>query len=132
MKCYLVSQAKRLDELENKSIFLYAGDFHVMKNFMVVIWDVLDGSGLDDILGCIYKAAAHRAVLNVYNFNYSLRCCKIIYTALSILFLDSFIKTTSSSTTNTTINIIDKLKEILKSIPSDYAVNDKKKIFFLL
>jgi hypothetical protein len=42
---------------------------------MIIIWDVLNGSGIEDILSCIYKAAAHRAIINVHNFNYSLRCC---------------------------------------------------------
>ena len=105
-----------------------------MKNYMVVIWDVLNGSGIEDVLGCIYKAAAHRSIMSVHNFNYSLRCCKLVYTALSMLFLDSFIKTLSSSSSSssptTTTDIIEKLKEMLKSIPSDYAVGNIKQQWF--
>ncbi|CAF1212257.1 unnamed protein product [Rotaria sordida] len=122
-------KAKWLNETDNKSIFCYPGDFHIMKNYMIVIWDVLNGSGIEDVLGCIYKAAAHRAIMNVHNFNYSLRCCKLIYTALSILFFESFIKTLSASST-TTNHIIIKLKEILKCIPSYYAVQNKRQEWF--
>jgi hypothetical protein len=98
---------------------------------MVVIWGVLKGSGIEDVLGCIYKAAAHRSIMNVHNFNYSLRCCKLIYTGLSTLFFDSYIKTFSSPSTSTTATVnIEKLKEILKSTPSDYVLNVTKQQWF--
>jgi hypothetical protein len=34
-----------------------------MKNTMIVIWDVLEGSGIEEVLGLIYKGASLRAVL---------------------------------------------------------------------
>lgn len=91
---------------------------------MVVIWDVLDGSGIGDVLAFVYKGAVHRSIMNVHNFNYSLRCCKLVYTALAEIFFNSFLKTLSTSTT--TPNIIMNLKKILKRIPSDYVITDKK------
>ncbi|CAF4678307.1 unnamed protein product, partial [Rotaria sp. Silwood2] len=45
----------------------------MMKCAMVVIWDILQGSGIDDLIGELYKGATHRAVLAVANFNKSLR-----------------------------------------------------------
>jgi hypothetical protein len=98
-------------------MFIYAGDFHIMKNYMIIIWDVLNGSGVEDIFACIYKAAAHRAAMNVHNFNYSLRCCKLLYSALSMLFIESFIKTSLSSSQTT--------------IPSDYATDAEKQTWFI-
>lgn len=86
---------------------------------MIVIWDVLAGSGVEDIIALIYKAAAHAATMKVQSFNYSLRCCKLIYTAMSMLFLESFFKSNSSSIIAT---VKDQLKDIFKSIPSDFAV----------
>ncbi|CAF0968968.1 unnamed protein product [Didymodactylos carnosus] len=117
--------AKRLDPIDNKSIFVYPDDFHTMKNFMIVIWDVLNGSGIEDAFGLIYKAAAHRAMLNVHNFNYSLRPCKLLYTALAMLFIESFVKTSVTSA-----RIIDDLKKTLANIPSDYAVTNIKQQWF--
>jgi hypothetical protein len=96
---------------------------------MIIIWDVLNGSGVEDIFACIYKAAAHRAAMNVHNFNYSLRCCKLLYSALSMLFIESFIKTSLSSS-QTTIPI-DKIKQILEAIPSDYATDAEKQTWFI-
>ena len=55
-------------------VFVYAGDLHILKNYMIVVWDVLNGSGIEDILERIYKGAAHRAVMNVHNLSYSLYC----------------------------------------------------------
>jgi hypothetical protein len=112
-------------------VFLYAGDFHIMKKYMVVIWDVLNGSGVEDVLGCIYKAAAHRSILNVHNVNYSLRCCKLVYTALSVLFFEAFIKASTSSTPSLpTTGFVETLKGILKSIPSDYTIATMKQQWF--
>ena len=97
---------------------------------MVVIWDVLNGSGIEDVLGYIYKAAAHRSILNVHNFNYSLRCRKLIYTALSILLFDSFFKTFLFSSSIEKGDVIIKLKDLMKSMPSDYSKKTKKEEWF--
>jgi hypothetical protein len=45
-----------------RHVTIYAGDFHLMKNTMIVIWDVLEGSGVEEVLGLIYKGASLRAV----------------------------------------------------------------------
>jgi hypothetical protein len=132
-KSFLLLQVKRMHGVDNKLIFLYPGDFHIMKNYMIVIWDVLNGSGVEDVLEFIYKGAAHRSVMNVHNFNYSLRSCKLLYTSLGILIIETFIKSLSSSpsSSSTTAININKLKEILEDIPSDFAVLDKKQQWFI-
>jgi hypothetical protein len=45
-----------------KNVFVYVGDFHLMKNMMVVMWGVLQGSGIEDILENIYKGATLRSI----------------------------------------------------------------------
>ena len=45
------------------NVFIYVGDFHLMKNMMVVIWSILEGSGIEDILENIYKSATLRSIL---------------------------------------------------------------------
>jgi hypothetical protein len=72
-----------------------------MKNYTIVIWDVPTGSGIEDILASVYKGAAHRSIMNVHNFNYLLRCCKLVYTALAVIFFNSFYETLSTSSTST-------------------------------
>ena len=34
-----------------------------MKNLMVVIWDVLEESGIEEVIGQLYKGASLRAIL---------------------------------------------------------------------
>ena len=109
-------------------IFVCAGDFHILKNYMIVVWDVLNGSAVEDILECIYKGAAHRAVINVHNLNYSLRCCKLLYSALLILIIESFVKSSLSSTS--TSNDIQKLQQLLQILPSEYASDKEKQFWF--
>ncbi len=41
----------------------------MMKCEMIVIWDLLEGSGIDTLIGHLYKGATHRAVLAVAHFN---------------------------------------------------------------
>ncbi len=43
-------------------IFVYAGDFHLMKNMMIVIWSILKGSGIEDIFETRYKGATLRSI----------------------------------------------------------------------
>lgn len=94
---------------------------------MIVIWDVLAGSGVEDVIALIYKAAAHAATMKVQSFNYSLRCCKLVYTALSMLFLQSFFKSNSSSII---VGFKRQLQEIFGSIPSEFANTKKKQDWF--
>lgn len=98
-----------------------------MKNYMILIWDVLNGSGVEDVLGLIYKAAAHRSIFNVHNFNYSLRSCKLIYTALSILFYESFLQQFYSTASD---EVVKRFKRTLQTIPSDYTVATIKQEWF--
>ncbi|CAF1392249.1 unnamed protein product, partial [Didymodactylos carnosus] len=118
-------KAKRQNPLEFQNIMIYAGDFHVMKNYMVVVWDVLNGSGVDDVLGAIFKGATLRSILTVHHFNKSLRCCKLLYTALSMLFMESFFNTSSSG-----VSITDALRTTLEQAPSEYVVDKTHKQWF--
>ncbi|CAF4252684.1 unnamed protein product, partial [Rotaria sp. Silwood2] len=98
--------------LEFEGIFLYPGDFHMMKCAMVVIWDILQGSGIDDLIGELYKGATYRAVLAVANFNKSLRTIKLLYTALSIIINNEFILTLP-------VEIFDEMEVCMNKIPTD-------------
>lgn len=100
-----------------------------MMNYLIIIWDVLNGSGIEDIFPSIYKGAALRTGMCVRDFDYYLRCCKFLYTALSMLFIESFIKTSLSSSS---IKIpMDNLKNILENVPSDDATNEEKQTWFV-
>ncbi|CAF1288798.1 unnamed protein product, partial [Didymodactylos carnosus] len=45
---YVLSKyAKQNNPIDYQLITIYPGDFHLMKNLMIVIWDVLDGSGIE-------------------------------------------------------------------------------------
>ncbi|CAF4187652.1 unnamed protein product, partial [Didymodactylos carnosus] len=125
-------KAKGLNAIEFEDITIYAGDFHLMKNFQIVIWDVLTGSGIEDVLGCIYKGASLKSIWNVHHFNKSLRCCKLLYTALSILFLQSFCEALLTTATSSSLSpsIIDILQETITEIPSEYAIDDIKQKWF--
>ncbi|CAF1137322.1 unnamed protein product [Didymodactylos carnosus] len=125
-------KAKGLNSIEFEDITIYAGDFHLMKNFQIVIWDVLTGSGIEDVLGCIYKGASLKSIWNVHHFNKSLRCCKLLYTALSILFLRSFCEALLTTATSSSLSpsIINILQETITEIPSEYAIDDIKQKWF--
>ncbi|CAF1553809.1 unnamed protein product, partial [Didymodactylos carnosus] len=104
-------EVKQTNPFDFRGITIYAGDFHVMKNYMIVVWDVLDGSGIEDILGYFYKGASLRSIFVVHHFNKSLRCCKLLYTALSMLLIQSFLKSLPS--------FVDKVKLIVRDISND-------------
>ncbi|CAF1154261.1 unnamed protein product, partial [Didymodactylos carnosus] len=135
-------KAKQNNPGDYELIMIYPGDFHLMKNLMIVIWDVLDGSGIEDVFGFLYKGVSLRSILNVHHFNKSLRCIKLLYTALELLLFDSFITTTTqlqtsstsssfaSPTTLTSHSTIEKLKTNLLAIPSDYARDTIKQEWF--
>jgi hypothetical protein len=134
---------KRRNSYEYDKIFIYPGDFHFVKNTMILIWDVLDGSGIDSVLERLYKGATLRAILNVHHFNHSLRACKLLYTALSVLLLDAFfefaialpqptqpITTTATSSSLMPSCILEKLIPILRNIPSDFSKDHNKQEWF--
>ncbi|CAF1309847.1 unnamed protein product, partial [Didymodactylos carnosus] len=106
----LEMKAKKIStEFEN--VLIYPGEFHIMKNMMILVWDVLQGTGIEDIIGELYKAAALRSILNVHHFNKSLRSCKLIYTALSILIMEEFLKTSPSTA---------KIKSMIAKAPNEH------------
>ncbi|CAF0950439.1 unnamed protein product, partial [Didymodactylos carnosus] len=107
---------------EFQALTIYAGDFHLMKCYMVVIWDVLEGSGLETIISYIYKGASLRSIFNVHHFNKSLRCCKLIYTALSMQRFETFLSSTS--------DITDQIKQIISGYPHHYAKDEIKQRWF--
>lgn len=130
---------KRNNPSHYDKTFIYPGDFHFAKNTMILIWDILDGSGIDSVLEQLYRGATLRAILNVHHFNHSLRACKLLFTALSIMLLDSFFEsamnppqmqpiTTTSSTGPS--SVLDDLLPILSEIPSHFAKGARKQEWF--
>ncbi|CAF3933472.1 unnamed protein product [Rotaria sp. Silwood2] len=111
-----------------KNVFIYPGDFHLMKNMMVVIWSILEGSGIEQVFENIYKAAALRSIFRAHHFNKSLRSCKLLYTALYILLLEAFFD--HASTSSLSINCIENLKCIINKIPSEFATDDISQKWF--
>ncbi|CAF1502366.1 unnamed protein product [Adineta steineri] len=118
----------RNDPDEYASVFLYPGDFHLMKTTMIVIWQILDGSGIDDVLNITYKGATLRSILNVHHFNKSLRCCKLLYTALYMLFIQSY--WTSNSCTSTSPSLFEKSHSLFKNIPNKFNIDSIKQKWF--
>ncbi|CAF3938297.1 unnamed protein product [Rotaria sp. Silwood1] len=111
-----------------KNIFIYPGDFHLMKNMMVVLWNLLKGSGIEDVFENIYKDATLSSVFEVRHFNRSLRCCKLLYTALHVLCIEAFFDQTSISLS--TSDCMKNLKSVMLQIPSEYAADDISQKWF--
>ena len=111
--------------LDFENVFLYPGDFHMMKCSMVVIWNTLEESGIDTLIGCLYKGATLRAILSVAHFNKSLRAIKLLYTALLILLYNEYIKTFSTTMT-------DELDEVMKLRPVDLTNVEKNREWYTL
>ena len=64
----------------------------------------------------------------VRHFSKSLRCCKLLYTALNMLRMEAFFDQTSTSLS--TINCIHTLKSTMKRIPSKFAADDISQKWF--
>lgn len=122
----------RNNPTEYQKIFIYPGDFHFMKTTMIMIWQILDGSGYDDILSTIYKGATLRSILNVSHFNKSFRCCKLLYTALSVLliesYVDSFLPTVTSALNGS--SSLDEFHILFEDGPNEFNVNGIKQKWF--
>ena len=106
-----------------------------MKTTMIVIWKILNGSGLDEILNITYKGATLRSILNVHHFNKSLRCCKLPYTAPYMLLIQSYWTSTSSltinsHTTSTTSSLFEKSHPLFQNIPHEFNVDSIKQKWF--
>jgi hypothetical protein len=97
---------------------------------MIVIWQLLDGSGIDDILTCLYKGATLRSIFNVHHFNKSLRSCKLLYTALSILLIEAY-STSNTSLPNSPCGIVvDEFSLLFQNLPNEYNNDSVKQKWF--
>ncbi|CAF4288541.1 unnamed protein product [Rotaria sp. Silwood2] len=113
------------------NIFIYPGDFHLMKTTMIAMWQILEGSGIEDILSFIYKGATLKSIFNVFHFNKSFRCCKLLYTTLKMLLIESYI--TSNTTTTSTSNysfLPSAIRLIFENIPHEFNVDAIKQTWF--
>ncbi|CAF4092708.1 unnamed protein product, partial [Rotaria magnacalcarata] len=108
----LCMEVKDEEWLNFQNIFLYPGDFHMMKCGMIVIWGMLEESGIDILIGELYKGATHRAVLSVAHFNKSLRTIKLIFTALHILLHNEFVQSLPTT-------LIDQFEQCMNKMPSN-------------
>jgi hypothetical protein len=109
--------------LNFEGILLYPGDFHMMKCAMIVIWGILEDSGIDTLIGQLYKGATHRAVLAVAHFNKSLRAIKLLYTALNIVINNEFILTLPTTMT-------DEMEQCMNKMPTDLTDIDENKEWY--
>ncbi|CAF3390230.1 unnamed protein product, partial [Rotaria sp. Silwood2] len=64
----------------------------------------------------------------VRHFNRSLRCCKLLYTALHVLCIEAFFDQTSISLS--TSDCMKNLKSVMLQIPSEYASDDISQKWF--
>ncbi|CAF3952846.1 unnamed protein product [Rotaria sp. Silwood1] len=116
-------------------VFIYPGDFHLMKNTMIVIWQILECSGIEDILNIIYKGATLKSILNVHHFNKSFRSCKLLYTALQMLLVESYVAANTSlaidtTSTSNSLFLSNELRVLFENIPNEYNTDSVKQIWF--
>jgi hypothetical protein len=64
---------------------------------------------------------------SVRHFNRSLRCCKLLYSALHMLCIEAFFDQTSISSS---ANCMNSLKSVMLQIPSEYASDDISQKWF--
>ncbi|CAF4553069.1 unnamed protein product, partial [Rotaria sp. Silwood2] len=121
----LCIEVKDEQSLNFDGIFLYPGDFHMMRCAMKVIWGVLEESGIDTLIGELYKGATLRAILSVAHFNKSLRAIKLLYTALLIYIHEEFFQTL-------TTDIINEFEQVMSKMPTDLANIEEKKRWYTL
>ncbi|CAF1557992.1 unnamed protein product, partial [Didymodactylos carnosus] len=103
------------------NIYLMAGDFHALKNYMAMIWTILDGSGVHQLIGCIFQGATLRSVFNVTNFNKSLRTIKLLYTSFGICLMREYL---SSNYLHISI------RELLNKTPTTFHTDEYKQKWF--
>ncbi|CAF1012305.1 unnamed protein product [Didymodactylos carnosus] len=107
------------------NLFVMPGDFHIMKNYMILIWLVLDGIGIDDLFGHIYHGATLRSILNVSRFNKSFRCVKLLYTSLYILLIEQFYISLTLSSDPPTMHALKQIQSILSQPPNPTVEGSK-------
>ncbi|CAF2862598.1 unnamed protein product [Rotaria sp. Silwood2] len=111
--CIEVKQNNKL--LFNK-VLPYPGEFRLMKNYMIAVWDILEGSGIDTALGELYKGASLRSIMNCSHFNKSLRAMKLLHSALAALIIHEFLSIVPRE-------IFNDIEVIMQSIPLDVSTN---------
>ncbi|CAF3137029.1 unnamed protein product [Rotaria socialis] len=97
----------------------YPGEFHIMKNYMIAVWDILEYSGIDTALGELYRGASFRSIMNCSHFNKSLRAMKLLHSTLATLLIHQFLN-------DMPIEIVNDLEALLKTIPYDVTSNTLK------
>ena len=102
---------------------------------MIVILQVLDGSGVEDILNVICKGATLISILKVHHFNKSLKPCKLLYTALQMLLIESYVTSNTSLTINTTSTsnsalVFNELRILFENTPNEYNIDSIKQTWF--
>ncbi|CAF4510634.1 unnamed protein product, partial [Didymodactylos carnosus] len=112
-----VIKVKDQNPLEFEGVILLGGDFHALMNYMRMVWSVLDGSGIHELLNYLYQGATLKSVVNVTNFNKSLRATKLLYTALYVTCFEQFLATT---------NVQQSITDALDNIPSFYTQDNVK------
>ncbi|CAF1485822.1 unnamed protein product, partial [Didymodactylos carnosus] len=115
-----VIKVKDQNPLEFEAVILLGGDFHALMNYMRMVWSVLDDSGIHELLNYLYQGATLKSVINVTNFNKSLRATKLLYTALYVACFEQFLTTTNVQQ-NKSVHIDSKMTRMktLKLIDID-------------
>ncbi|CAF5156551.1 unnamed protein product, partial [Rotaria sp. Silwood1] len=92
-------------------------------------------SGIEDILNIIYKGATLKSILNVHHFNKSFRSCKLLYTALQMLLVESYVAANTSlaidtTSTSNSLFLSNELRVLFENIPNEYNTDSVKQIWF--
>ncbi|CAF4815992.1 unnamed protein product [Rotaria sp. Silwood1] len=116
-------EVKENNKLLFNRVLPYPGEFHLMKNYMIVVWGILEGSGIDTALGELYKGASLRSIMNCSHFNKSLRAMKLLHSALAALIIHEFLSIVPRE-------IFDDIEVIMQSIPLDVSTNTCKSAWF--
>ncbi|CAF1443747.1 unnamed protein product, partial [Rotaria sp. Silwood1] len=116
-------EVKENNKLLFNRVLPYPGEFHLMKNYMIVVWGILEGSGIDTALGELYKEASLRSIMNCSHFNKSLRAMKLLHSALAALIIHEFLSIVPRE-------IFNDIEVIMQSIPLDVSTNTCKIAWF--
>jgi hypothetical protein len=111
---FFIIKVKDDNKLLFDKILPYPGEFHIMKNYMIVVWDILEGSGIDTALGELYKGASLRSIMNCSHFNKSLRAMKLLHSTLATLLIHEFLNTVPDE-------IFNDIETIMHVLPLDIS-----------
>jgi hypothetical protein len=84
---------------------------------------MLEESGIDTLIGYLYKGATLRAVLTVAHFNKSLRTIKLLYTALLIILHNEYVQTLSTA-------MLDEIEQLMQIMPPDLTDAEKSREWY--